>query len=395
MLTALWTIAGAVVLLGYRPGGPVDGIVGLAALLPMAISLLGLLWPPAARGDRAFAAVTWLGLVAALLLIPSIGGVLTQLLAGGPQTLLPSWEAVYPWILALLATALFGGLGVARRILGGTAMRRRRLELGIFVAVIGTVFTGSVFAAAAVGNELALRDTPAISSRFGPTVVTAEPPRCTDPVSVGPSATLAIRLRGDVDGRPTGTVDIRGVRNSTDVSWTADVATEVAIGQFALVRLDDRTWVRGPRQGWRTLVGAPTADDQAASGVPFPALSRPGLDREVLDTALTPGYRSPAEDRGLEFVEGARARHCRVALDGRAFQAAFPAAAWMSSQQDLHRWRGALDYWIFLDGQVGQVTAAVNGEAQGLGRAGLQANLYANLTATDRSQSVTIEAPGT
>jgi len=368
-------------------------MVGLAALLPMAISLLGLLWPPAARGDRAFAAVTWLGLVAVLLLIPSIGGVVTQLLAGGPQTLLPSWEAVYPWILALLATALFGGLGVARRILGGTAMRRRRLELGIVVAVIGTVLTGSVFAAAAVGNELALRDMPAISSRFGPTVVRTEPPRCTDPVSAGSSATVVIRLRGDADGRPTGTVDLRGVRNGTNVSWTADVATEVAIGQFALVRLDDNTWVRGPRQDWRTLVGAPTADDQAVSGVPFPALSRPGLDREVLDTALTPGYRSAAEDRGLEFVEGARARHCRVALDGRAFPAAFPAAAWMSSQQDLHRWRGALDYWIFLDGQVGQVTAVVNGEAQGLGRAGLQGNLYATMTATDRGRTVTIEAP--
>src|SRR3982751_883611 len=117
VLTTLWTIAGAIVLLGYRPGGPIDGVVGLAALLPIAVSLLGLLWPPAARGDRAFAAVAWLGLGAILLLIPSIGGVLNQLVARGPQTLLPSWEAAYPWILALLATSLFGGLGVARRVL--------------------------------------------------------------------------------------------------------------------------------------------------------------------------------------------------------------------------------------------------------------------------------------
>ena len=395
VLTALWTITGAVVLLGYRPGGPLDGIVGLAALTPLAVSRLGLLWPPAARGDRAFAAVTWLGLGAVLLLIPSIGSVLTQLLARGPQTLLPSWEAVYPWILALLATALFGGLGVARRILGSTAMRRRRLELGVVIAVIATAVSGSLFAAAAIGNELALRDTPAISSRFGPTIATAEPPRCTAPVAVGSTATLSLTLRGDVDGRPTGTVDLRGVRNGTDVSWTADVATEVAIGSFALVRLDGTTWVRPPRQDWQTLVGTPTAGDQAVNGVPFPPLPRPGLDREVLDTALTVGYRSAAEERGLEFVEGARARHCRVALDGRTFLAAFPAAGWMSSHEDLHRWRGALDYWIFLDGQVGQVTAVINGEAQSLGRAGLQANLYATLTATDRGDAVAIEAPPT
>ena len=79
VLTGLWTFAAAIVLLGYRPGGPIDGLVGLAALLPIAVSLLGLLWPPAARGDRAFAAMAWLGLGAVLLLMPSIGLVLTQL----------------------------------------------------------------------------------------------------------------------------------------------------------------------------------------------------------------------------------------------------------------------------------------------------------------------------
>ena len=75
VLTALWTLAAVVVLLGYRPGGPIDGVVGFVALFPIAISLLGLFWPPVARGHRAFAAVTWLGLGAALLLIPSIAGI--------------------------------------------------------------------------------------------------------------------------------------------------------------------------------------------------------------------------------------------------------------------------------------------------------------------------------
>lgn len=396
VLTGLWTIAAAIVLLGYRPGGPIDGLVGLACLLPIAVSLLGLLWPPAARGDRAFAAVAWLGLGAVLLLIPSIGGVLAQLLARGAQTLLPSWEAVYPWVLALLATSLFGGLGVARRVLGSTAMRRRRLELGVLIAIVATSLSGSVFAAAAIGNDLALRDRPALSSRFGPTAGAPEPPTCTAPVAVGPAAVLVLTLRGEVDGRSTGTIDVRGVRNGLDVSWVAEVATEALTGQFALIRLDGTTWTRMPGSQWRLAdVAAATQPGESGEAAPFPPAANPTLDREVLATALSVGYRSAAEERGLEFIEGARSRHCRVALDGRTFQAAFPAVGWMATHEDLHRWRGALDYWIFLDGQIGQVEAVVNGEAQSLGRTGLQANIYATLTATNRERPVTIEAPQT
>jgi hypothetical protein len=393
VLTALWTIAAAIVLLGYRPGGPVDGLVGLAALLPIAVSLLGLLWPPAARGDRAFAAVAWVGLGAVLLLIPSIGSVLTQLLARGSQTLLPSPEAAYPWVLALLATSLFGGLGVARHVLGSTALRRRRLVLGLLIAVVATTFSGSLFAAAAIANELALRDTPSIASRFGPTGGALEPPACTARLAVGRTAVITLAMREDVDGRPAGTIDVRGVRDGVDVSWVADIATEVSVGTFGLVRSDGTTWTREPRDDWRRAA-ATASPPPASEGAPgLAAIARPDLDGDVLATALTVAYRSAAEELGLEFVEGARARRCRVALDGRTFLAAFPAVSWMSNHEDLHRWRGALDYWIFLDGQVGQVTAAVNGEAASLGRSGLQANLYATLTATDRGRPVSIAVP--
>ena len=96
----------------------------------MAIALAAVFWPPVARGDRAFAGIVWLGLLAGLLLVPSIGGVLNQLLGRGPQTLLPSVESAYPWLLALVATSVFAGLGIARRILGETALRRSRLVGG-------------------------------------------------------------------------------------------------------------------------------------------------------------------------------------------------------------------------------------------------------------------------
>ena len=234
--------------------------------------------------------------------------------------------------------------------------------MGILIALVATSLSGSLFAAAAIGNELALRDMPAISSRFGPTRSEAEPPRCTAAVMAGPTAVVALTIRSDVDGRASGTIGVRGVRNGLDVSWLADVATQAAVGQFALVRSDGSTWVRGPRQDWRPALGGDAMVDPGG-GFPLAPSAHPALDREVVMTALTVPYRSAAEDRGLEFVEGARARHCSVALDGRTFEAAFPAVAWISAHEDLHRWRGALDYWIFLDGQIGQVTALVNGEA--------------------------------
>jgi hypothetical protein len=390
----LWLVAAAVVVVGYRPGGPFDGVVGLTTLLPVAVALLGLLWPPAERGDRAFAAVAWVGLAAVLLLVPSIAGLVRQVVARGPQTLLPSWEAVYPWFLALLATALFGGLGVARRVLGVTALRRRRLELGLIVAVAAAALSGSVFAAAAVANDLALRQVATSSSRFGPTVATTDPLSCSDPrVGIGDSARVVLTVWGDVDGRPIGTVDLHGERDGADTDWTADVATSAAVGQFGLIRRDGTTWTRVPGEPWTRSETDKAAAGLTAGGTRFPPVARPALDQEVFDSTLSPAYREAAEDRGLEFVEGARARHCRIALDGTTFLAAFPEAGWMAANEDLHRWRGALDYWVFLDGQVGRMEATVNGEAASLGREGLLANLDAILTATDRGAPVTIARP--
>ena len=120
-LTALWAAAFLLVLLGYRPGGPVDLAVGLAAIGPIVVAFGAVVWPPVARGDRAFAAIAWLALGAILLLVPSLTGLITQLEGRGPQTLLPSFEAAYPWLLALLATGLFAGLGIAP---GAWARRR-------------------------------------------------------------------------------------------------------------------------------------------------------------------------------------------------------------------------------------------------------------------------------
>ena len=169
VLAVCWVVAAAEVLIGYRPGGPADVAVGVAALVPSVVALAGVIWPPVARGDRGFAAMVWLAAGSLLLLVPSIADVASQLGGRGAQTLLPSVEAAYPWVLALIGTCLFTGFGVARRRLGSSAMRRRRVFRGVLIATVFAAASGLVFAAVAMGNELALRDRIATSSRFGPT----------------------------------------------------------------------------------------------------------------------------------------------------------------------------------------------------------------------------------
>jgi hypothetical protein len=378
-LVACWTLTAALVLLAYRPGGPIDLLVGLLAIGPAAVAAVGMAWPPVAHGARSFPAMIWLGIAALLFLIPSMAGLVTQLRALESQTLLPSLEAAYPWLLALLATSLFAGFGVARRMLGQTAMRRRRLVRGILLAAGMTVATGSVFTAAAVTNDLALRDVVPGTSRFGPTDPEAEPGACTDLLEVGPAAQVALELTGLVDLRPIGSVQLSGARAGDDYRWVAYVATDRQLGMYGYARLADRTWQRTPSRTWHA---ADVADPAAWA-----------LDRRVAATALTEGIRATAEDYGIEVLEGARARHCRVAVDGATFTAAFPQVRWLVGAADLRRWRGQLDYWVFLDGQLGQVAGRANGEAVGIEPDALQATVELRLTATHRGRETVIYPP--
>ncbi|MGZ6273598.1 MAG: hypothetical protein ACXWM8_04845, partial [Candidatus Limnocylindrales bacterium] len=97
-LTILWAAGGGVVLIAYRPGGPFDLLVGIAASLPLLVSVAAIVWPPLVRSDGGSAGVFWLGLVAGLLLLPSIAAVIGQVVEGGTQALVPSLEVVYPWV---------------------------------------------------------------------------------------------------------------------------------------------------------------------------------------------------------------------------------------------------------------------------------------------------------
>ena len=379
-LLACWTIAAALVLLVYRPGGPYDIFVGLTAMLPIAIALAGVVWPPVARGDLAFPAIVWLGIIALLCLVPSITGVANQVMTLDSRTLLPSPESAYPWVLALLATSLFSGLGLARRLQTGTGHRRRRLLAGVAFAVVVTTLSATAFAAIAVANDSVIRHAGAVASRFGPTSGPDEPPTCDAALAVGPTARLELHLSGRADLRPIGTVDLSGQRVGRDFRWLAYVATSRELGQYGSAATGGGAWTLDPGSRWE----ARAADLVAADTV----------DLQALEVALTPGYRATAEDRGLEVIEGARARRCRMAVDGPVFAAAFPQARWLAGVADLHHWRGQLDYWVFLDGQLGEVAGSVNGEAAGLAPEAIQATIEVRLTATERGRDVVIYPPG-
>jgi hypothetical protein len=378
-LTACWALTAALLLVVYRPGGPVDIAVGLVAIGPIAIGLAGLKWPPASHGRRVFAAMTWLGLGSLLVLVPSIVGVYSQLVGGGAQTLVPSVEAAYPWALGLVGTSLFAGFGIARRVFGQTAMRRGRLVRGVFVAIVLALGAGSLFTVAALANELALRDKPTASSRFGPTDTGREPPLCDAELTMAASARIELSLDGELDGRSIGSVDLAGDRSGTDFRWLAYEATSSEFGLRGEARIAERAWVREPFGGWTAAT--------------LGAVDGGTVDSEAIVIALAASQRSAAELHGVDVVEGARARHCRIAIDGPTFRLAFPEVKWLVGTNEMSHWRGQLDYWIFLDGEVGQIIGSVNGDAAAIRAGALQATIRVDMRATDRGLPVHLNPP--
>jgi hypothetical protein len=379
ILMVAWAAAAILVLAAYRPGGPVDALVGLAALPAVAVAACALAWPPVARSDRAFRAITSIGVAALLLLIPSIAGLVDQLGAGGPQTLLPSLEAGYPWLLALGATALFAGLGVARRFLGAAAPLRRRFASAVAISVVVTFVVGGAFGGVAIANDLALRGRPALDSPYGPTDPSLPLPECDGNISAGSSGRVSLRMSGVVDLRSIGGVQLDGVRDGRDVRWIANIATSIRVGAVGEARIGSRAWTFDGRTGW-----TPTSSTALEGGT---------LDLLVATRALTPGDRATAESLGTSYVGGAAARHCRIAIDGETFRAAFPQVAWLVGRDPLTRWRGDLEYWVFADGTIGQVVGSVNGEGASLVPKGILGTVRVTMTVVDRGRYVGVPAP--
>jgi len=311
---------------------------------------------------------------------PSMADVVGQLGGRGVQTLVPSVEAAYPWALALIGTCLFSGFGIARHRLGAAALRRRRVVRGLVVGTVLAAATGLVVATVALANEVALRDRVAVSSRFGPTDIDKDPPPCSGALDVGTTSRVTMHLDGTLDGGTLGSVDLSGDRSHFDVRWVAYVATSRTIGLFGRATVGSRSWVRDPPGTWRPATGA----DTEPPGV---------LDLTAFEVALGGQARAAAQTGGVSLIDGARARQCRITVDGPTFRAAFPQVQWLVGAADLARWRGQLSYWVFLDDEIGRIEGSVNGDAADIQDGALQATVRVVLTAVDRDSSISVAAP--
>jgi hypothetical protein len=241
------------------------------------------------------------------------------------------------------------------------------------------VLSGSALAGATIANELALRDRPAATSRFGPTDPALVPPLCDEGLEAGATARLTVDLDGTADDRSLGIARIRGVRSGTDFRWLAEVTTTRVVGFAGAAAVGTRGWLRETETRWLD--------------VPRAVAQHEDLDLAVLREALDPAQRTTAEDLGLVYVEGARARRCRVAVDGVAFRRAFPQVRWLVGDADIDRWRGYVDAWVFADGQLGRVEGSLGGPGFTIRDGAILGELRATLTATNRGEAVTVTPP--
>jgi hypothetical protein len=186
-------------------------------------------------------------------------------------------------------------------------------------------------------------------------------------------------MEGTLDGRAMGSIELAGERDRSDVRWLAYVATGRELGLHGAAEIGADAWLRQPFSGWRRASAAEIGDA--------------ALDLTAFREALTPEARAAAESRGVGLIEGARSRQCRIAVDGPTFRAAFPQVTWLVGDATIDHWRGQLDYWVFLDGQIGRIAGSVNGEAAEIQQGALQATVRVELTATDRGSDVQITAP--
>ncbi|HTS15017.1 MAG TPA: hypothetical protein VMH24_05075 [Candidatus Sulfotelmatobacter sp.] len=391
LLLALWLAAFVGILVLYHPGGPVDWLVALAALGPVGVAALGLRYPPFAIGDRASVVMGWLGVLAALVLIPVLFGAFEALgQAGNAALVVPSPEAMYAGLAALVLSCLFAGLGVGRRLVGDAADRQRRLIAGVSTAMAMTAVTGTLLGGSILVNGVALEADTAASSIYGPVGDEPTPPQCEAELVAGPYAQVTIHATAVVDRRTRATSDVTGQRAGADESWQATGTRDDLTSSRAYVRVAGQAWEQSSGSGpWRAV--------PLPVGHPTPA---PTLDDAVVDIALTPALRVAAEDVGFEVVGGAPARHCRTQTTGTLALGGFPELEWLAEtataggQPDLGAWRGQLDWWVFADGQLGMASVQVSGlPPNAWPGGGVQGVLQEMLTATRRTTPVTIEPP--
>jgi hypothetical protein len=80
-------------------------------------------------------------------------------------------------------------------------------------------------------------------------------------------------------------------------------------------------------------------------------------------------------------------------VDGETVRRVLPQVSLLIGPTDISRWRGDLDFWVFADGQLGQVDGRISGPAVGIDDDALQAGVRFRMLAYDRGLPVTVLPP--
>ena len=303
VLAGCWVVAAVDVLIAYRPGGPIDVAVGLAALLPALVALAGVVWPPVdARRPRVRGDGLARRRLRCSLLVPSIADVSGQLGGRGAQTLLPSVEAALPVgprpdrdvpvqrVRDRPAAARRGGDAPASRSSAGSSSRRSSRRRPGWSSPRSRWATSWRSAIGSRRRRGSARPTSTATRRSA-----------TAPMGIGPTARLErpSRRRRSTGGR-SGTVDLAGDATGADVRWLAYVATtrELGLHGAATHRRRTRGSASRSRAGARATPRRGRRRDARPHGVPRRPLAGGAGGRRVARRGDHRGRaRAPVPDR--------------------------------------------------------------------------------------------------
>jgi hypothetical protein len=399
ILVLLWAAIAIAVATAYRPGGPLDIVVALACFVPVLVADAGFVWPASGSNPRHRTALLWVWIAAVLFAIPILYGVTSTLASDGPQNLVPSFEEGYAAALALVPMAFFSIVGLIHRRRGVQPLERGATLAAAVVAVLLTLVVGLAFVLVAVVNDQSLRQDLPASSRFGPTDPDVEPPFCDEPIRLGPNARISLEASSSIDDEERGHARLTGRRSGQDESWGGSWDGPDGSGRLGYVRVGQRAWLNT------------ASDDPRSAGTnwsetspdPFELLGFRGLTMDGPPHFVVDAPRGAivAEDLGLSVIEGARARHCRTFIDGSTALDTFLPLRWLlydgfhRADDAIGRWRGALDWWVFADGELGVAAVEVSGSRAETDwdAEGVRVVLRAQLEATDRDRAVDLSAP--
>jgi hypothetical protein len=198
-----------------------------------------------------------------------------------------------------------------------------------------------------------------------------------------------VDVAGDVrmDGALVGTLELHGVRSGADEAWTAQRVDPWLPGTVELVDVAGDRRMRDGAGPWRPVDPAILGTDEHGT-----------LDQGISVLVATSGGTDAAEDMGIELIDGARARQCRILVTGPQMLDALPILSLLASpgapdRRTFDPWRGDLMYWVFADGHIGRSRIGISGypprDWRGLVR-GMGATIAATVTAYRRGEPLAV-----